>query len=54
MGAALLDFAILWDEGNFAGAKASYDSPSLLTIFSVPRRLDREEEAADRAVSGTR
>ena len=33
MGAALLDFAILLDEGSFARAKAHYDSPSLLNDF---------------------
>jgi hypothetical protein len=41
-------------EGSFADAKAPYDSPSLVTIFSMRRRLGRDEEAADGAVSGTR
>ena len=33
--------------------KPPYDSPSLLTIFRVPRRLGRDEEAGDGTVSGT-
>ena len=55
LGAALLDFAILSEyEGSFAGAKAPYGFRSLLTIFSVPRRLGLDEEAAEGTVSGTR
>ena len=55
LGAALLDFAILSEyEGSFAGAKAPYGFRSLVTIFSVPRRLGLDEEAAEGTVSGTR
>jgi hypothetical protein len=35
------------------GCEAPYDSPSLLTTFSM-RRLGRDEEAAEGTVSGTR
>src|SRR6202030_2822781 len=39
--------------GGFAGANPPYDSPCVLTIFSVPRRLGRDGVAADGTVSGT-
>src|SRR5262249_13500083 len=54
VGSARVDLGFSGSEVSFAGAKAPYDSSSLLTIFRVPRRLGRDEEAADVAVSGTR
>ena len=53
LGAALLDFD-LWVRGASRVRKAPYDSPSLPTIFSLPRPLGRDGEAASGTVCGTR
>ena len=46
LGVALLDLRFSGYEGSFAGANSPYDFSSFLTIFSLPRGLGRDEEAA--------
>jgi len=41
-------------DGGFASAKAAYDSPFLLTSFSLAGRLRWDEAGAWGTVSGTR
>jgi len=52
-GVALLDLHFL-GTSELRGCESPYDFCSFLTIFSLPRGLDRGEEATDGTISGTR